>query len=85
MAVKHGPFTGGIKKTRDQFHLRYLRRIMRISCEDRIPNTEVLRRARMSGIEALIVKAQLRWVGHVVRMEDGRLPKMIFFSELKSR
>ena len=46
-------------KTRNQFHLRCLRKIMCISWEERIPNTELLRRARMSGSEALIVKAQL--------------------------
>lgn len=66
----------------DQFHLRCLRRIMDISWEDRVSNTGVLRRAKMDGIEAFIMKAQLRWVGHVVRMEDTRLPKMVFFSEL---
>ena len=36
----------------------------------------------MLGIEALIMKAQLRWIGPVVRMDDTRLPKMVFFSEL---
>lgn len=69
-------------KMLDQFHLRCLRKIMGISWEDRVSNTEVLRRANIPGIEALIIKAQLRWVGHVVRMDDTRLPKMVFFSEL---
>ena len=71
-------------KTLDQFHLRCLRKIMSISWEDRVPYTEVLHRANMPGVEALIIKAQLRCVGHVVRMDDTRLPKMIFFSELAS-
>ena len=44
--------------------------------------TEVLRRADILGINGLIMKAQLRWIGHVVWMDDTRLPKMVFFSEL---
>ena len=71
-------------RTLDQFHLRCLRKIMGISWEDRISNTEVLRRAELPGIEALVMKSQLRWVGHVVRMDDTRLPKVVFFSELAS-
>ena len=55
---------------------------MKISWEDRIPNNEALRRAQMRSIEALTMKAQLRWVGHVVRMKSDRLPEMIFLSEL---
>ena len=47
-------------------------------------NTEVLRRADILGIKELIMKAQLRWIGHVVWMDEmyTRLPKMVFLSEL---
>ncbi|XP_049869331.1 uncharacterized protein LOC126369082 [Pectinophora gossypiella] len=68
----------------DTFHLRCLRSILRIKWQDRVPNTEVLRRAGLSGIEALIMKHQLRWCGHVLRMDDSRLPKAVFYSELSS-
>jgi len=37
----------------------------------------------ISGIEALLIAAQFRWTGHVIRMNNGRLPKIIFYSELK--
>lgn len=66
-------------KTIDQFILRCLHKIMDIAWEDKPSNTEVLRRANIPGTEALIVKAQLQWVGRVVRMDDARLPKMVFF------
>ena len=70
-----------IKKL-DQFHLRCLRRLLGIRWEDRVTNQEVLRRAALPGIEALIIQSQLRWSGHVMRMEDSRLPKQLFCSEL---
>ena len=66
-------------KTLDQFILRCLHKVMDLSWEDRASNTEVLRRANIPGTEALIVKAQLQWVGRVVRMDDARLPKMFFY------
>jgi len=57
-----------------EFHMRCLRRIAGIRWQDRVPNTEVLRLCGISGIEAFLLAAQLRWVGHVVRMEDDRIP-----------
>lgn len=69
-------------KQLDTFHLKCLRSILRIKWQDRIPNTEVLRRSKLSGVESLIAKQQLRWSGHVLRMDDSRLPKAVFYSEL---
>ena len=68
----------------DQFHMRCLRRIARIKWQDKTPSTEVLRRCEIPGIEAFVIKAQLRWVGHVHRMSDSRIPKATFYAELSS-
>jgi len=38
----------------------------------------------ISGIEAFLLAAQLRWVGHVVTMEDEWIPKEVFFGQLSS-
>ena len=57
---------------------------MGIKWQDKITNNEVLQRAKMDGIEAMLMRAQLRWVGHVQRMSDNRMPKETFSSELSS-
>ena len=36
----------------------------------------------LTGIEAMLLQAQFRWVGHVVRMTDTRIPKQIFYGQL---
>ena len=42
----------------------------------------VLLQAKMPSIDALLTQSQLRWSGHLVRMQDNRLPKRLFYSEL---
>ena len=68
----------------DSFHMRHLRYLMGIKWQDKITNNEVLQRAKMDGIETMLMRAQLRWVGHVQRMSDSRMPKQIFYLELSS-
>jgi len=56
----------------DKFHLRCLRQTTGIKWQDKIPNMEVLEHCKMTGIEAMLVQAQLRWLGHLVCMSDTR-------------
>ena len=67
----------------DRFHLQCLRRILGIQWSDMTPDTAVLRKANTKGIEALLVLNQLRWVGHICRMDDQRIPKQLLFGQLK--
>ena len=69
-------------KILNRFHLNCLRKILKITWQDRIPDTEVLERAGLPSIHCLLCKAQIRWAGHVVRMPESRLPKRLFYSEL---
>ena len=67
----------------EQFHMRCLRRIAHVKWQDKIPNTEVLETCHITGIEAFLLSAQLCWTGHVIRMEDTRLPKQVFYCQLE--
>jgi hypothetical protein len=62
--------------------LWHLRQLLGIRWQDYVPNVEVLQRAGMPSIEALLTAANLRWAGHVVRMSEERLPKSVFYGEL---
>ena len=69
-------------KALEKFHQRSLRNILKVTWEDHRTNTSVLEEANCTSIEAHLIKTQLRWAGHVVRMTDNRLPKQLFYSEL---
>ena len=66
----------------DQFHMRCLRKIANIKWQEMIPNTSELERCQISGIEAFLMTAQFRWTGHVIRMEDDRIPKRTLYGQL---
>ena len=41
-----------------------------IKWQDRVTNTDVLQICGITGMETFLLKAQLRWAGHVTRMPD---------------
>nr|VZI46419.1 unnamed protein product [Spirometra erinaceieuropaei] len=66
----------------NHFHLSCLRRILRLKWQDRIPDTEVLERTGILSIYAILKQLQLRWSGHLVSMDDERLPKRLFHGDV---
>ena len=64
------------------FHLRSIRRILGISWLDKVTNADVLSRAGLPSMYTLLRQRRLRWLGHVRRMDDGRIPKYILYGEL---
>ena len=65
------------------FHLSCLRKILKIRRQDKIPDTKVLKKAKMQSVHTLLKLAQLRWTCHVTRMPDERLPKKVLYGELQ--
>ena len=70
-------------KRLNHFNTSCLRKLLKIKWQDRIPDTEVLKRVGMQSVHTLLKLAQLRWTGHVTRMPEERLPKKILYRELE--
>ena len=68
--------------TLKSFHIRCLRRILYISWQDKVTHTDVLERASSFSIYTLLSQRRLRWLGHVHRMPNGRIPKYMLYGEL---
>uniref|UniRef100_A0A0L8I1B6 Uncharacterized protein n=1 Tax=Octopus bimaculoides TaxID=37653 RepID=A0A0L8I1B6_OCTBM len=68
----------------DAFHMRCLRIISdknSVKPSDHIYNNEVLTECNISGIEAILIKIQLRLSGHLSRMSDIRILKQVLFGQ----
>nr|VZI51541.1 unnamed protein product [Spirometra erinaceieuropaei] len=66
----------------NHFHLSCLSRILRLNWQDRIPDTDVLERTAIVTIYTMLRQMQLRRSGHLVRMDDERLPKRLFYGDV---
>ncbi|XP_063596220.1 uncharacterized protein LOC134773073 [Penaeus indicus] len=64
------------------FHMRCLRRILHITWQDKITNNSVRERAGITSMYTLLKQRRMRWLGHVVCMNDGRIPKDLIYGEL---
>ena len=64
------------------FMMRQLRDIMNIKWHDKITNTEVLKCAQLPSMANILIEKNLRWLGHVHRMEKDRLPRQLLHSQL---
>nr|VZI27981.1 unnamed protein product [Spirometra erinaceieuropaei] len=65
----------------NHFHLTFLYRILRLNWQDRVSDTDVLERTGILSIYTMLRQMQLRWSGHLVRMDDERLPKRLFLRD----
>ena len=66
----------------EKFHQTTLRKIARIKWFHKVTNYEVFSRCNIDSLQSMVDKAKLRWTGHVVRMEDSRIPKALLYGRL---
>jgi hypothetical protein len=62
------------------FHMNSLRRICNLSRRRRISNHAILELCEIDDVEMLLHRNRLRWLGHVARMDEQRVPKKLLFS-----
>ena len=68
----------------ERFHQTSLRKIARIRWFHKVTNYDVLKRCKIGSIQSMIESAVLRWTGHVVRMDNDRIPKKLLYGRLAS-
>ena len=69
-------------KQLERFRLRCLRSILGIHWTTHTPDREVLEKVNTISIEAHIHRHRPRWVGHVIRLNNDRIPKQLLYGEL---
>ena len=62
-----------------------LRRILGVQLSDRLSNEDVLQRCQQPTVAAQLHQRRGHWIGHVLRMDDGRIAKQLLYSSLAGR
>ena len=68
-------FTSSTKSKLEAAEMKVLRLIKGVTRLDRLRNDDIRNELGVESILDLIEMGQLRWFGHVKRMEDHRYPK----------
>ena len=66
------------------FMMQHLRSSIRITWMDNVTNKEILERTGLPSMEDLLIRKNLRWTGHLMRMSPVRLPNQVLYSQLSS-
>ena len=62
---------------------RCIRTILGLSLFDKLRNTDLRRRANIERVETILQRRRLRWLGHIERMKNTRLPKQLLVSKFE--
>ncbi|KAJ8036282.1 hypothetical protein HOLleu_20211 [Holothuria leucospilota] len=65
------------------FHMRCLRKIRGITWEDKVTKSQVLSKAKLPTIFAMLSERRLRWLGQVYLMGKSRIPKDLLYGQLE--
>ena len=85
-SLLYGAETWAVKQIQlrmlDGFVATCLRQIMHQPVSKRMPDAVLYRIADMSPIALTLRRMRLRWLGHIARMSDERMPKWMLYGEI---
>ena len=64
-----------LSKKLEAAHHRWMRGILCITWRDKVTNEEIPKRTGQTLLVNVIRERRLRWLGHVARMDEARIPK----------
>ena len=70
-------------KRLNHFHVSCLRKLLKIKWQDKILDTDLLKKEGVQSMHTVLKLAQQRWTGHVIRTPNEQLPKKVFYGELQ--
>ena len=83
--IKYGSEAWALQKADenllDVFQRNCLRIVLGTRLTDRISNSRLYEKCGSIPLSGAIMKERLRWLGHVLRMKDDRLPKIVLFGQ----
>src|SRR6266516_7968800 len=77
-------FNKGTKQKIDVFQRSLLKKILKIFYPHKIRNTDLYNRMKMTEWSKAIQKRRLKWIGHLLRLEDNA-PASIALNEIKKK
>ena len=83
--VKYGSEAWALRKADENllhvFQRNCLRIVLGTRLTDRISNSRLYEKCGSIPLSGAIMKERLRWLGHVLRMKDDGLPKIVLFGQ----
>ena len=61
--------------------INLLRKVIGIKWQDKVTNLEVLDKSGQKCIDTIIGMKRLKWLGHIERVDDQRIPKQVLYGE----
>ena len=79
------PLSIMLKKKLEAARHKFQQWILGISWRDKVQNEQVREKTTLQTLSLTIKERRLRWIGHVLQMDDNRLPKQAIYWEANNQ